>query len=89
LEGTSISHANAERRMLEKLNRSLTEDIAPLLPSGVTFTDAEAITAFGRVWIELIARIHGDPWKSSQAMIEQFRKTKFPGLLISEAGPKG
>ena len=89
LEGTPISRANAERRMLEKLNRSLTEDIAPLLPPGVTFTDAEAITAFERVWSELIARIPGDPWKSSQAMIEQLRKTRFPGLLISDAGPKG
>ena len=79
LEGTPISRANAERRMLEKLSRSLAEDIAPLLPPGVTFTDAEAITAFEKVWFDLIALIPGDPWKSSQAMIEQLRKDEISG----------
>lgn len=81
LEGTSISRANAEQRMLEKLNRSLTEDVAPLLPPGVTFTDGDAITAFGRVWGELIRRIQGDPWKSTKAVIEEIRKKKIPDLL--------
>jgi predicted nucleotidyltransferase component of viral defense system len=81
LEGNPISRANAERRMLEKLNKSLTEDIAPLLPAGVSFSDADAIAAFGRVWGELIGRISGDPWKSSRAAIEQIRKT-IPELLI-------
>jgi len=32
LEGKPVSRAVAEQRMLEKLGRSLTEDIAPLLP---------------------------------------------------------
>ena len=32
--------------MLRKLTRSLTEDIAPLLPAGVHFTEAHAIDAF-------------------------------------------
>ena len=73
--------ANAEERMLKKLNQSLTEDIAPLLPAGVTFTDDEAVAAFGRVWGELIGRIPGDPWKSSQAVIEAIRKMKIPALL--------
>jgi len=81
LEGHSISRANAEERMLKKLNQSLTEDIAPLLPAGVSFTDDDAIAAFGRVWQELIARIPGDPWKSSQAVIDQIRKAKIPTLL--------
>jgi predicted nucleotidyltransferase component of viral defense system len=81
LEGHPISRANAEERMLRKLNQSLTEDIAPLLPAGVSFTDADAIAAFGRVWGELIRRIPGDPWKSSQVIIDEIRKAKIPALL--------
>jgi len=81
LEEHPISRANAEERMLKKLNQSLTEDIAPLLPAGVRFTDADAITAFGRVWGELIKRIPGEPWKSSDAVIEAIRKEKIPALL--------
>lgn len=64
-----------------KLNRSLTEDIAPLLPAGVTFDDDAAITAFGRVWGERIARIPGESWKSSKTAIEAIRKSKIPALL--------
>jgi hypothetical protein len=81
LEGHPISRANAEERMLKKLNQSLTEDIAPLLPAGVGFTDDDAIAAFGRVWGELIRRIPGDPWKSSKTVIEAIRKAKIPALL--------
>ena len=81
LEGTSISRANAEQTMLKKLNRSLTEDIAPLLPPGVNFTDADAITAFGRVWRDLIRQLQGGPWKSSKAAIDEIRKKKIPSLL--------
>jgi predicted nucleotidyltransferase component of viral defense system len=81
LEEHSISRANAEERMLKKLNQSLTEDIAPLLRAGVNFTDDHAIAAFNKVWGELIRRIPGDPWKSSAAVIEEIRRTKIPGLL--------
>ena len=81
LEEHPISRANAEERMLKKLNQSLTEDIAPLLPVGVSFTDADAIAAFGRVWGELIRRIPGESWKSSRAVIEAIRKEKVPTLL--------
>jgi predicted nucleotidyltransferase component of viral defense system len=81
MEGHPITRANAEERMLMKLNQSLTEDIAPLLPVGVSFTDDDAIAAFGRVWKELISRIPGDPWKSSQMVIDEIRKTKIPALL--------
>lgn len=80
-EGHPISRANAEERMLKKLNRSLTEDIAPLLPAGVSFDDDAAIVAFGRVWGELIARIPGESWKSSKTVIEAIRKAKIPTLL--------
>jgi len=81
LEGHPISRANAEERMLKKLNQSLTEDIAPLLASGVSFTDDDAIAAFGRVWADLIRRIPGESWKSSQTVIEAIRKSKIPALL--------
>ncbi len=82
LEGHPISRANAEERMLKKLNHSLTEDIAPLLRAGVSFTDDDAIAAFNIVWGELIRRIPGDPWKSSRMVIEAIRSEKIPALLI-------
>lgn len=82
LEGHPISRANAEERMLRKLNHSLTEDIAPLLRAGVNFTDNDAIAAFNRVWGELIRRMPGDPWKSSKTVIAAIRGAKIPALLI-------
>ena len=63
LEGKPITRAAAEQRMLEKLTRSLTEDIGPLLPAGIRFNDDDALQAFERVWRDLIARIKGDAWK--------------------------
>lgn len=77
----SITRAIAEQRMLEKLQRSLTEDVSPLLPAGITFTDDDAIAAFGRVWFELIGRITGEPWKLSGKVIEELRRGKIPNLL--------
>jgi len=55
LEGNPISRAEAEERMLGKLSRSLTDDIDPLVPAGVRFSDDDAVAAFGRVWTQLIA----------------------------------
>ena len=49
LEGHPITRAEAEKRMLEKLTRSLTEDIEPLLPTGLRFDAADAIAAFEHV----------------------------------------
>ena len=69
--------------MLKKLSRSLTEDIAPLLPPKTKFTDDDAIRAFGQVWNQLIVRIKGDPWKSSAAVIEEIRRT-IPNLLVDQ-----
>lgn len=82
LEGKPISRAIAEQRMLEKLTRSLTEDIAPLLPAGIRFNDDDALQAFERVWTELIALIKGDAWKLTEKAIEELRVRKYPGLLI-------
>ncbi len=82
IEGKSITRATADQRMLEKLQKSLTEDIAPLLPAGITFTEDEAIAAFGRIWFKLITEMAGEPWKLSQEVIEELRKEKMPNLLL-------
>lgn len=81
LEGHPISRAEAERRMLEKLNRSLTDDVDPLLPAGVRFSDEDAIEAFGRVWKGLIVRIMGEAWKLTEKAVEELREKKYPKLL--------
>ena len=83
LEGKPITRAMAERRMLEKLTRSLTEDITPLLPVGIQFGELDAIHAFERVWIELIARMGGEGWKLAEPVLEELRVKRFPGLLTS------
>lgn len=68
--------------MLEKLSRSLTEDIAPLLPTGIRFNDDDALQAFEHVWTELIGLIKGDAWKLTDQAIKELRAKKYPGLLI-------
>lgn len=80
-EGKPITRAMAEQRMLEKLTRSLTEDIAPLLPAGVRFDESDALRAFGRVWIEVVTRFKGDPWKSTDQVVEALRENGYPELL--------
>ena len=82
LEDKTITRAVAEQRMLEKLTRSLTEDIAPLLSPGVRFNDDDAIRAFERIWTELVIRIKGDAWKLTDKVLEELRAKKYPGLLI-------
>lgn len=82
LEGKPITRAMAEQRMLEKLTRSLTEDVAPMLPASVRWSDGDAIQAFERVWTELIAQISGDAWKLSDAVIEELREKRYPALLM-------
>jgi predicted nucleotidyltransferase component of viral defense system len=81
LEGASITRAIAEQRMLEKLRRSLTNDVAPLLPAGIQFDDNVALDAFNHVWIELITQIKGDPWKLSERVIDELRNSGMPNLL--------
>lgn len=80
-EGHPISRAEAEQRMLEKLTRSLTEDVDPLLPAGVQFTDDDAIEAFGRVWKDLVIGIKGEAWKLTDKAVEELRQKKYPKLL--------
>ena len=57
------------------------EDIGPLLPTGVLFNDDDAIEAFGRVWTQLIVHVQGEPWKLSDKAIEELRQKKYPNLL--------
>jgi predicted nucleotidyltransferase component of viral defense system len=82
LEGHPISRAEAEQRMLEKLTRSMTEDVDPLLPAGVRFSEADAINAFSQVWKELVVRIKGDAWKLTDQAIGELREKKYPKLLM-------
>lgn len=81
LEGKPITRAIAEQCMLEKLTRSLTEDIAPLLPVGVQFDDTDAIAAFGAIWNRLISRLQGETWKLTEDAINELRAKKYPALL--------
>lgn len=81
LEGEAITRADAEERMLGKLNHSLIEDIAPLLPAGVIYKEDDALNAFQSVWTTLITRLKGDPWKLSTKAIEDIRAVKYPTLF--------
>jgi hypothetical protein len=80
-EGTPISRAHAEERMLDKLTRSLTDDIRPMLAADVVYGDDDALEAFERVWFGLIAGLPGEPWHESAAVIDDFRSTSIPSLL--------
>ncbi len=81
LEGNPVSRAEAEQRMLLKLNRSLTEDIASLLPAGITYGAEESLKAFETVWTQLISRMKGDSWKLSDRVIGELRERRYPNLL--------
>ena len=81
LEGKRITRANAEQRLLEKLTHSLTEDIAPLLPTGISFHENDAVAAFESIWTTLITKIKGDPWKQTDRALKELRQKKYPDLL--------
>lgn len=82
-EGSVITRAPAEQRMLEKLTHSLTEDIAPLLPASVEYDADDALGAFEQVWRSLITRLQGEPWQSTDKALEELRAAKYPTLLTS------
>lgn len=86
LEGISIRRAEAEQRMLQKLERSLIEDVAPLLPAGVEFSDHDAEEAFERIWQSIIIKIKGDPWKLTGQAVQEYRKGRYPNLLCDLQG---
>ncbi len=82
IQNRIISRATAEEIMLKKLRGSLIEDVTALLPTGVSFSEEEAISAFGKIWITLITRINGEPWKLSEKVIEKLRTNGYPNLLV-------
>jgi predicted nucleotidyltransferase component of viral defense system len=82
LEGKPITRAMAEQRMLEKLTHSITEDIGPLLPTGIRFDEPDAIAAFENIWNSLIAKLTGDPWKQTDRAIQELRQRKYPQLFL-------
>ena len=81
LEGNTITRAAAEERMLQKLDRSLTEDIQPLLPAGIYFTKEDASRAFEAVWKQLVVHLNGDEWRLTEKVIAELRETRLPDLL--------
>ncbi len=83
LEGKAITRAMAEQRMLEKLTRSLIEDVEPLLSAGVGWSDEDAIRAFQRVWNGLIVMLSGEGWKLTDSVLKELRAKRYPGLLTS------
>jgi predicted nucleotidyltransferase component of viral defense system len=87
LDNNSISRAIAEKTMLKKLEHSLSEDVSPLLPPGISFTEDEAIRSFEEVWRTLIARIDGDPWKLTDKVVQELREKRYPDLLLDNYSP--
>ena len=81
IESVSIGRAAAEQRLLERLEHSLTEDVVPLLPAGITFSDDEAVAAVERIWRELVPRLRGEPWKLSGEFIDAIRVQRYPNFL--------
>ncbi len=80
ISGETISRAEAEQRMLAKLQYDLVEDVSPLLPVGVNFEPADAMRAFKSVWDTLIPRLRGDAWRSTPKTIDEIR-ARIPSFL--------
>lgn len=81
LEGQAINRAEAEKRMLLKLQKSLIEDISPLLPSSENYSEDKAIEAFGKIWYTLVVNLPGPAWKLTEENVQALRAQRFPGLL--------
>ena len=81
LEGAAIGRASAERRLLERFERSLMEDVVPLLPVGISFTEGDAMGAIERIWRELLPLLKGEPWKLSGQVIDTIRATRHTNFL--------
>jgi hypothetical protein len=64
--------------MLQKLERSLTEDIDPLLPAGVHFDEQEALKAFAMVWMNSLSASRAMRGSSRQRSLLTFGRSAFP-----------
>lgn len=73
-----------EQHMLEKLKKSLSEDVQPLLLTGIIYTDNDAIKAFNKVWFRLIQLIDGESWKGTEEVIEKLQASHLSNLLFVE-----
>jgi Nucleotidyl transferase AbiEii toxin, Type IV TA system len=75
---------DAIREALSWLGKPRSQQVPHCMHLVFKFTpeaDDDAIVAFGELWGKLIRRIPGDPWKSSQAIIDEIRKKRIPALL--------
>jgi hypothetical protein len=78
LSNQTISRAEAERRMFEKLERpNFLADVPPLLTADAAagFDEKAAMNAFEVVFGKLIRFIPGDPWANTPEMLERFGLT--------------
>ena len=67
--------------MLDKLTRSLTDDINRCSRQTSPIGDDDALEAFARVWYGLIVGLNGEAWHKSEEVIDEFRVTSIPSLL--------
>lgn len=84
LQELSIIKSMDEQHMLEKLKKSLSEDVQPLLLTGIIYTDNDAIKAFNKVWFRLIQLIDGESWKGTEEVIEKLQASHLSNLLFVE-----
>jgi predicted nucleotidyltransferase component of viral defense system len=85
LSNQTISRAQGEQRMFEKLERpNFLADVRPLLTADEAerFDDKAGSAAFVAVFQRLIQLLPGDPWANTRAMVERFGLT---GLLEQNA----
>ena len=75
LSGRAISRAQAQKRMFTKLaNPRLLLDVRPLLPAAraETLTEDSTAEAYRRVFMSLVDRLPGEPWRKTPAMKQKF-----------------
>jgi hypothetical protein len=83
LSGQTISRAQAEQRMFDKLERpDFLADVKPLLTAeeAARFTEEAGREAFAAVFRDIVQVIPGEPWASTADKIEQH---KLADLLAS------
>lgn len=73
--GLAISRAEAEQRMLAKLdNPNFLADVRPLLTTeeAERFDEAAAMNAFSKVFVGFVQRLPGKPWAKTSEMLERY-----------------
>ena len=75
LSGRAISRAQAQERMFAKLAKPrFLLDVRPLLPAAraEALTEESTAEAFRRVFMTLVDRLPGEPWRRTPAMKQRF-----------------